>query len=133
MKAVLAIVALGFCVAGAAAQEASVADGEAFFRRCTPCHAIGEGAANKIGPVLNGVLGRTVGTAPGYVYSAALGKLGQKGMVWTEETLDQWLTKPRVFAAGTKMNFAGILGSEDRADVIAYLATFSPGYVPQEK
>ena len=101
------------------------AAGERAFRRCAACHAVGEGAEIKAGPVLNGVLGRPAGTYEGFDYSDALLEFAAaEELVWTPETLDAFLTKPRDYIDGTKMAFAGLRKEEDRADLIAYLATF---------
>ncbi|MCR8548383.1 cytochrome c family protein [Salipiger sp. P9] len=101
------------------------AAGEKVFRKCKACHAVGEGAEAKTGPVLNGVVGRTIAAEPGFDYSDALKALSEKDGTWTPEELDAFLTKPRDFAKGTKMSFAGLRKDQERADVIAYLATFS--------
>ena len=45
-------------------------------------------------------------------------------MVWTEENLDSYLTKPKDLIPGTKMTFAGLRKEDDREDVIAYLKQF---------
>ena len=54
---------------GAMAQDAAA--GKSSFNKCLACHAIGEGAKNKVGPELNGLNGRKSGTAPDYTYSDA--------------------------------------------------------------
>ena len=33
------------------------AKGEKVFNKCKSCHAVGEGASNKVGPALNGIVG----------------------------------------------------------------------------
>ncbi|MGR3375923.1 c-type cytochrome [Salipiger abyssi] len=99
--------------------------GERVFRKCKACHAVGEGAKAKTGPVLNGVVGREIAAQPDFDYSAALKELAAKDGTWTPEELAAFLEKPRGFAKGTKMSFAGLRKEEERADVIAYLATFS--------
>ena len=71
MKFGMALVALAFVTAPAMAQG-DVSAGEAVFKRCASCHAIGAGAKNKVGPELNGLIGRVAGTAPDYNYSAAM-------------------------------------------------------------
>jgi len=53
------------------AQAQDLAEGERSFRKCGPCHSVGEDAKNKIGPVLNGLDGRKSGTAADYNYSDA--------------------------------------------------------------
>ena len=44
---------------------ALIAAGEGAFRQCKTCHQIGENASNRTGPVLNGMLGRTIGSVEG--------------------------------------------------------------------
>lgn len=108
-----------------AAQEGDAEKGERVFRKCQACHAVGEGAENKVGPVLNNVVGREVASVEGFNYSSALTDLKEAGTVWSEEELAAFLEKPRNYAKGTKMAFAGLRKEEERANVIAYLATFS--------
>jgi cytochrome c len=83
---------------------------------------LGEGAKNKIGPQLNGIVGRPAGTVEGYRYSAAMRQAGDDGLVWSAESLDEFLSKPRAFLKGTKMAFAGLKDAGQRADLIAYLS-----------
>ncbi|MFK7751810.1 MAG: cytochrome c family protein [Sedimentitalea sp.] len=103
------------------------AAGEKVFRKCKACHAVGEGAENKVGPVLNGVVDRAVAAGEGFKYSKVLIALGEGGTTWTPEDLDAFLKKPRDYAKGTKMSFAGLRKDADRANIIAYLATFADG------
>ncbi len=99
--------------------------GEAVFKKCMACHAVGEGAKNKVGPALNGVIGSVIGKHPeDYKFSKVLVELGEQGKVWDEANLTAWLTNPKAFAPGTKMAFAGLKKPEDIANVIAYLQTF---------
>ena len=65
----LAIIASSAAASAALAQD--VAAGKSSFNKCMACHAIGEGAKNKVGPELNGLDGRKSGTAEGYTYSDA--------------------------------------------------------------
>ena len=97
----------------------SAAAGEGVFAKCTACHTIEQGGANGIGPNLFGVFGKPIGKhAAGFAYSSAL---SEKGGNWTWEAMNEWLTKPSRFAAGTKMSFAGLSKAEDRANVMLYL------------
>ncbi len=123
----VAAVILGLSPALAAGDPVA---GETVFKKCASCHAVGEGAKNKVGPVLNGVFGRTAGTAPDFKYSKAMIDAGAGGLVWTPETLHEFLIKPRDFVKGTKMSFPGLPKPEDEDNVIAYLMTFSPDFVP---
>ncbi len=110
--------------------EGDVAKGEKVFRKCKACHAVGEGAKNKVGPHLNDIIGRTAGTAEGFKYSKAMVAAGEGGIVWDDESLAAYLEKPRDYIKGNRMSFAGLRKEADRADVIAYLKTFSEGTEP---
>ncbi len=91
--------------------------GEAGFAVCKTCHAPD---VNKIGPMMNGIVGRSAGTVAGYTYTAAN---KNSGITWTPEKLFQYLENPQRVIPGTKMAFAGIPDPQKRADVIAYLGT----------
>ena len=43
------------------------------------------------------------------------------GLVWSDETMDAFLTKPKAFIPKTKMNFPGLSDAQDRANIIAYM------------
>ena len=96
----------------------SAADGAKVFKKCTACHSITEGGANKIGPALWGALGRPAGSVPGYKYSKAMTAHGKN---WSFEEMNGFLTKPKDWIKGTKMSFAGLKKAEDRAAVILYM------------
>lgn len=100
--------------------EADASKGEKVFSKCRACHKLEEGA-NSSGPYLYGVVGRDVDTAEGYSYSGALEKVVD---VWTPEHLNGFLENPQGYAPGTAMTFAGLKKIDDRANLIAYLATF---------
>lgn len=104
------------------AQDDLVAAGEKVFKKCAACHAIGPGASNRVGPELNGLIGRTAGTAEGFSYSDAMKAAGAGGLVWSSETLHTYLENPKGMVPGTKMTFAGLKKLEDRDAVIAYIA-----------
>lgn len=133
MRRAAMIFALVMAGAGSAvAQEGDASAGAAVFKKCAVCHMVGEDAKTKVGPVLNGVFGRTAGTMEGFNYSPAMVKAGEEGLVWTQQTLTEFVTKPRDFVKGTKMTFGGVPNPDDVANVIAYLQTFSPDYVPAQ-
>lgn len=102
------------------------AAGEKVFKKCAACHMVGDGAKNKVGPILTGIIDRPAGTFEGFQYSKALLAAADEGLVWDVETLTAYLASPRKFLKGTKMTFAGLKKDDDIANVIAYLATF-PG------
>lgn len=97
------------------------AAGERVFRRCGACHEVGVEAENKVGPILNGVVGRAAASVEGFEYSDAMQEAAAAGLVWTVADLQAYLEKPRDVVPGTKMNFPGLRSEEQRNDVIAYL------------
>jgi cytochrome c len=103
----------------ASAQD--LAAGENSFKKCLPCHAVGEGAKNKVGPVLNGLDGRKSGTIPDYNYTDAN---KNSGIVWGEETFREYIKDPRAKIPGTKMVFAGIKNDNEITNLWAYLKQF---------
>jgi cytochrome c len=106
----------GILLAAQSSLHGNAERGKALYQGCSGCHSIDE---NDIGPKHRGVVGRRAGTVPDYAYSAAL---KGSGVVWDEVTLDRWLTNPSAMVPGTKMFFL-LAKPQDRADVIAYLAT----------
>lgn len=95
---------------------ADPAAGETVFKKCAACHKLD--GANGVGPHLDGVVGRGVGSVEGFSYSDAMASHGGD---WTPDELFHFLGNPKQFVPGTKMSFAGLPKDEDRADVIAYL------------
>ena len=96
----------------------SAAEGAKVFKKCAACHNINEGGANKIGPALWGVLGRTAGSVPDYKYSKAMAAHGKN---WSFEEMNGFLIKPKGWIKGTKMSFAGLKKAKERAAVILYM------------
>ena len=126
MKHLFVPAVFAFCLAPLAlfAQEGDPAAGETVFKRCAACHNI-ENAKAKIGPSLQGVIGRQPGTAEGFSYSAGMKSFGE-GKIWDEELLKTYLPDPRGMVKGTKMAFAGLKKDDEIQDVIAYIKQFSP-------
>jgi S-disulfanyl-L-cysteine oxidoreductase SoxD len=102
-----------------------VAQGERAFRACQTCHEVGDGARNKTGPHLNDLFGRTAGALDGFRFSRQFVAAGAEGLVWTPETLHDFLMKPRDYIKGTRMSFAGYRDESDIAAVTAYLQTYA--------
>lgn len=100
---------------------ALVEEGENVFKKCKSCHQVGEGAKNRTGPMLNGIVGHPAGAIEGFRYSNVMADAGAGGLVWTEEELAAFLAKPKAYMKGTKMSFAGLRKDEDIAAVIEYL------------
>ena len=100
------------------AATADAAAGEKVYGKCKSCHSI-EGK-DMTGPHMNGVVGRARASVAGYTYSEAM---ASSPAPWTAEELFAFLKAPKEYVPGTKMGFAGIAAPQDRANLIAYLAT----------
>ncbi len=102
---------------------ADVKAGETLFsKKCTTCHDGTKGGANKVGPALYGIMNRAVGSAAGFNYSSAMKAHGGK---WTFEEMNKFQWNPKKTVPGTIMAFAGTSKDQERANLIAYLATLS--------
>jgi len=99
---------------------ASADAGEKLWRPCSACHKL-EAGANATGPYLYGVVGRDKGSAEGFNYSTVLAEMPGE---WLPENLNGFIENPSAYAPGTKMVYRGLAKPEDRANLIAYLATF---------
>jgi len=93
--------------------------GERVFSKCKACHKLEDGA-NGVGPHLYSIVDRAIGKDGAFGYSNVL---AESTDAWTPENLNAFLENPKGWAPGTKMNFAGLNKIEDRANLIAYLAT----------
>lgn len=109
-------------VAADAVDPALVAAGEKVFGKCKACHQVGDGAKNRTGPHLNGIVGAEIASVDGFKYS---GVLAEMDGTWTAEKLAEFLANPRGFANGTKMSFAGLKSDDEIAAVTAYLSSFN--------
>lgn len=107
--------------AAPALSEGDIAKGEMVFKRCSACHAVGEGAKNRVGPQLNGIIGRTAGTAADYNYSNQMKDAGSNGLVWSADELRDFLSAPKKKIPGNKMAFAGIRKPADLDNLITYI------------
>jgi cytochrome c len=125
MKRAVLLSAIATMALGATVVQAQNAEnGAEIFKRCRACHEVGETAKNKVGPLLNGIVGRKAGTIEGFNYSDANKKAGANGWVWTEEKMMEYLLNPRAAMPGNKMAYAGLKDEQDRKDLIAYLKKF---------
>ena len=113
--------ALALIAATGMAKAQDLAAGEQSFRKCLPCHAVGEDAKHKIGPLLNGLEGRVSGTIEGYSYTEANKKAN---ITWGEASFKEYIQNPMARVPGTKMAFAGIRNDKEIADLWAYLKQF---------
>jgi cytochrome c len=115
----LAVIASLATVSAALAQDAAA--GKTSFNKCLPCHSIGDGAKNKVGPELNGLDGRKSGTAEGYSYSDAN---KNSGITWNEAEFKEYIRDPKAKIPGTKMTFAGIKNDKEVNDLWAFISQY---------
>ena len=120
MKMVMIFIA-GLALSMDAALAQDLDAGERSFRKCQPCHDVGDGARNKIGPKLNGLDGRKSGTVEDYSYSDAN---KSAAIVWGEATFKVYIPNPQAKMLGTKMFFPGIKDEKEIGDLWAYLKQF---------
>lgn len=123
MKTIMVVAGLALAAMAQTSQPQDVVAGEQSFKKCLACHAIGEGAKNKVGPQLNGIDGRKSGTAPDYNYSDAN---KNSGITWNEAAFKEYIKDPRAKVPGTKMIFPGVKSEKEVNDLWAYLSSFSP-------
>ena len=88
------------------------------FIQCAACHNLKEGQPNKVGPNLHGIFGRPAASLENFTYSEAL---TNSGIVWDEEKIRNWLSKPSDYVPGTTMAFIGIKNEEQQTALIEYL------------
>lgn len=134
------IIAAAICVLAPAVQAQDAENGEKLFKKCVACHQVGEGAKNRAGPVLTGVVGRAAGTFDSYKYGTGMKAAGEAGLVWDADNLFEYLADPTKFLraelddpkAKGKMKFK-LKKEHQRRDVIAYLGTFSEAVESEEQ
>lgn len=117
-----AIIGMTFALFPFVVQAAGdVTQGAAVFKKCAACHNVDK-PENKIGPYLMGVVGRKAGSVESYPnYSDAMKKAGDRGLVWDDENLAQYLAAPAKFIPGNRMPFSGLKSPDDIANLEAFL------------
>jgi cytochrome c len=119
LSALIVIASSAAAAPAAPAQDAAA--GKMSFNKCLACHAIGEGAKNKVGPQLDGLDGRKSGTAPDYNYSDAN---KNSGITWNEAQFKEYIKDPKAKIPGTKMAFAGIKNEKEINDLWAFISQY---------
>ena len=140
IRGLVALLAVVACTPGFAQDVGDGGDataGETVYKKCSVCHRIGPGAANAIGPVHNGLIGRQAGTVPKFAYSTLNKAAGDAGLTWTEANIFEYLADPNAFlkkfltdhghadqATGTTKMVFKLPSEKERKDVIAYIKKF---------
>lgn len=105
--------------------DADAEAGAAVFRQCSACHMVGPNAMQRVGPPLNGIIGRDWGSVEGFRYSDSHIEAGEEqGGVWTVAIMSEYLENPRAMVPRTRMAFAGLRQEAQIQNVIKYLAGF---------
>jgi len=115
------LTAFGLALFALPVHAADAEKGAKIYRKCVSCHMIGDGAKNRVGPQLNGIIGREIASIGDYKYSKGLVKYAAAQKIWSEENLAAYLESPRKVVKGGRMAFAGLRKEKDRNDIIAYL------------
>ncbi len=118
-KFLLSLAALAFIATPGLAADAE--KGAKVYKKCVSCHMIGDKAKNRVGPQLNGIVGRAIASIGDYKYSKAMNKYAEANKVWSEENLGAYLANPRKTVKGGRMAFAGLRKQADVDNIIAYL------------
>lgn len=112
-----AVLVAALALPAAASDDGDAKRGKKVFNKCKACHFVDK-EKNKVGPHLVNIFSREPTSAEGFKYSKAM---QEAAIVWDEENLDAYLTKPKKFLKGNKMTFIGLRKEKDRKNVIAYL------------
>ena len=113
-------VALATVIFAPQAQAGDAAAGQKVFNKCRACH-VADKETNRVGPHLVGIIGRKAASVDGFKYSDGMKGAGEKGLVWTEETIAQYMKDPKDFVPGNRMAFVGLKKDEEIQDLIAFL------------
>jgi cytochrome c len=117
---IIAVTAIAISAENSLAQD--VQKGQTVFNICLPCHSIGPGAQNKVGPELNGLDGRHSGSVSDFDYSDAN---KNSGIAWNEATFKKYIQNPLGVIPGTKMIFPGVKNEQQVNDLWAYVSQFN--------
>jgi cytochrome c2 len=121
----IAMIAVGAALTSPVMADELVEAGKVVFKKCMACH-VADKKQNKVGPSLNGVIGRKPGSVEGFKYSEAMVAHGTTLAAWDEASIEIYLADPKSYVPKNKMAFAGLKEEKDRKAVIAYIKSIPP-------
>ena len=93
--------------------------GARVFRACAVCHGLTATDTHLAGPTLHQIMGRRIGSKPGYAYSAPFAALD---ITWTPETIARLFeVGPTVLTPGSKMPEQRLTDPADRQALVDWL------------
>lgn len=104
-------------VAFASGAVAAEPNGEKLFnKKCGTCHSLKPGV-NKVGPSLNGIIGRRAGGSDFANYKALQGA----NFTWDLENINEWIADPKKFIGKPTAMTVKVKKDDERAAIIAYI------------
>jgi len=92
---------------------------------CGFCHYTAADAPHRIGPNLNGIIGRRVGSKDKYFYTEVFRDAAKDGKIWTEESLDAFIADPAGTYPGNRMRYAPVTDPAKRERILKYIKAFT--------
>ena len=97
--------------------------GAEVFRACVACHTLSPDGGQRAGPTLHGVIGRRIGSLPGYAYSPGF---ADRDIIWSKETIARLFELgPAAYTPGTKMPEQRVTSAEDREALVDFIEAAS--------
>lgn len=97
----------------------NIAAGKDIYVQCIGCHSL---TYHRTGPKHCGLIGRKVGGVSGFEFTP---EMKNSTIIWSRETLNQFLKDPLEMIPGTSMGFSGIDSEFKRKQLIDYIATLT--------
>jgi cytochrome c len=111
-------------VSGSPSASSQELNGRRLFEAtCTPCHNFDkDGGPDLYGQTLNlyGVIGRKAASVSSFDYSGAMKATTR---IWDAQSVERFITAPREFVPGTRMELPGVPDAEVRRAIVDFLAT----------